>query len=84
MVGMLGMVVLVGMGYAFVRGETLYGLVNLAAYAPADRSWRRLIGGWHELAANAILIVAGGHAAAALFHHYVLRDGLLRRMLPAR
>ena len=42
----------------------------------------RLIHGWHELAANAILIVAGLHAAAALFHHYILRDATLRRMLP--
>ncbi len=80
---LMAAVVLIGMGYAFVRGETLYGLVSLAAYAPADRSWRHLVGEWHELAANAILIVAGGHAAAALVHHYVLRDGLLRRMMPA-
>jgi cytochrome b561 len=29
-----------------------------------------------------VLILAGLHAAAALFHHYVLRDGVLRRMLP--
>jgi cytochrome b561 len=41
-----------------------------------------LIGGWHALAANAILVVAGVHAAAALFHHYILRDPTLRRMLP--
>jgi cytochrome b561 len=26
--------------------------------------------------------VAGVHAAAALFHHLILRDGVLRRMLP--
>jgi cytochrome b561 len=24
----------------------------------------------------------GAHAAAALFHHYVVRDNTLRRMLP--
>jgi cytochrome b561 len=34
------------------------------------------------LAANAIMIVTALHAVAALFHHYVLRDGVLRRMLP--
>jgi cytochrome b561 len=26
----------------------------------------------------------GGHAAAALFHHLVHKDDILRRMLPAR
>jgi cytochrome b561 len=29
----------------------------------------------HELAANAVLFVALGHAAMALFHQYVLRMG---------
>jgi cytochrome b561 len=41
--------------------------------------WMR---GWHGFAANTILIVGGMHAAAALFHHYLLRDDVLRRMLP--
>ena len=31
---------------------------------------------------NLILIVAGLHAAAAMFHQYVLKDGVLTRMLP--
>ena len=38
--------------------------------------------GWHELAANTIVILAAIHAAAALVHHYLWRDGVLRRMLP--
>lgn len=37
----------------------------------------------HEVAANLILILAGLHAAAALFHQYVLKDGLLVRMMRA-
>lgn len=32
----------------------------------------------------AIIVIAGLHALAALFHHYGLRDGVLRRMMPAR
>lgn len=35
---------------------------------------------WHETLGIAIFGLALLHAAAALFHHYVLRDGLLRRM----
>jgi cytochrome b561 len=31
-----------------------------------------------------MLILAGLHTAAALFHQYVLKDGLLDRMLPLR
>jgi cytochrome b561 len=37
----------------------------------------------HELNGWAIVILAAGHAAAALFHHYVLRDPVLSRMLPS-
>lgn len=36
----------------------------------------------HTWLGDAILWVAGVHAAAALYHHFVLRDGVLRSMLP--
>lgn len=38
----------------------------------------------HTWLGDAILWVAGLHAVAALFHHFVLRDGVLLAMLPAR
>ncbi|MFP9428725.1 cytochrome b561 [Enterobacter sp. LM3] len=37
----------------------------------------------HEIIANAGYYLVGLHAAAALFHHYVVRDNTLERMLPA-
>jgi cytochrome b561 len=36
----------------------------------------------HELLAGTIVAVAALHAAAALYHHFLLRDDVLRRMLP--
>jgi cytochrome b561 len=39
---------------------------------------------WHLDAAWALLALVTLHIAAALWHHFVLRDGVLRRMLPAR
>ncbi|WP_342587451.1 cytochrome b/b6 domain-containing protein [Manganibacter manganicus] len=36
----------------------------------------------HTTLGNVILWLAGLHAAAALFHHYYLRDGILKSMLP--
>lgn len=36
----------------------------------------------HELGGNALLVIAGLHALAALWHHFRLRDGTLRRMSP--
>lgn len=71
-----------GLANSWVRGESFFGLVTIAPFDPANRTLRQLVGDLHEITANAILIVAGGHAAAALLHHYVLRDNILRRMLP--
>ncbi len=42
-------------------------------------SWIKEI---HETGANAGYFLAGLHALAALYHHYLLRDNTLRRMLP--
>lgn len=34
----------------------------------------------HAVLANLLMLLAGGHAVMALWHHFVLRDGLLMRM----
>ncbi len=76
----------VGLGLAnvWVRGDSLFNLVTIPSVAPGDRALRSSVEEWHALAANAVLIVAGVHAAAALFHHLFLRNATLRRMLPWR
>lgn len=38
----------------------------------------------HETGATIGYFLVGVHAAAALYHHYLLRDDTLRRMLPER
>ncbi|MCC6595434.1 MAG: cytochrome b [Rhodanobacteraceae bacterium] len=38
----------------------------------------------HQWLFVALVLVAAGHAAAALVHHFVNRDDVLRRMLPGR
>lgn len=41
------------------------------------------VGEIHGLAANVLMAVVLGHALLALYHQYVLKDGLLRRMMRA-
>ncbi len=72
----------VGFVYAWARGDAIFNVFRIAQMVPGDRALVHQIGGWHALGANTLLIVAGVHAAAALFHHYILRDETLRRMLP--
>lgn len=78
------MLVTVGLGVlnVWARGDAIFDLVHVPQLIPGDRAFVHQIGGWHGLAANAVLVVAGLHSAAALFHHFVLRDATLRRMLP--
>lgn len=61
----------------------LFGLTlpHLTA-ADDDLADRALV--WHQDVAWALLWLALLHAAAALWHHFVLRDGVLRSMLPRR
>jgi len=42
----------------------------------------KLVDQFHDITAWTIIVLAGLHALAALFHHYLLKDGVLRRMLP--
>ncbi|WP_022982306.1 cytochrome b [Ideonella sp. B508-1] len=65
---------------------TLLGGVRLDPSAIVNGSlatevrWGKL----HGLLGDAILWLAGAHAAAAIFHHVVLKDGVLKSMLPPR
>jgi cytochrome b561 len=79
---LLFLTVALGIGTAWTQGDALFNLVAIPAYDPGNRALMRLVHGWHALAANTVLIVAGVHAAAALFHHFIMRDVTLRRMLP--
>lgn len=47
-----------------------------------DKALSRAIREVHETVATAGYFLIGLHAAAALFHHYVVGDNTLRRMLP--
>jgi len=76
------LLVVVGLGVvnAFVRGYNLFGIFRLPHLGDADL--RGPITHWHGLAANVLMGLALLHAFAALAHHYVFKDEVLRRMLP--
>jgi len=55
---------------------------------PALMAGNKATAGWlkeiHEAGATAGYFLVGLHAVAALYHHYLLRDNTLTRMLPGR
>lgn len=61
---------------------SFFGLLIPPPFAPFSKPAHELVGEAHNWIGWTIIILAGGHAGAALFHHFVLRDNVLWRMLP--
>ena len=84
----LVLVIQAGLGWAWrwAQGHEV-GFFGLFAtpgpYGALSRPTRHLLSEFHEKIAWGIVIIAFGHALAALYHHYKLRDRVLGRMLPA-
>ncbi|MGG1905477.1 cytochrome b561 [Enterobacter ludwigii] len=56
--------------------------ITMPVAAIANKNIQYSLKEWHELIANAGYFLIGLHALAALFHHYIVRDNTLVRMLP--
>jgi cytochrome b561 len=67
------------------KGEPIpfFGL-HLPALIGESKDLVKLLEEIHETAGTVGYFLIGLHAVAALFHHYVVRDNTLRRMLPHR
>ncbi len=63
---------------------TWFGLFKVPALIPRDSADFRFWQSVHEWLAWALVVLIVLHVAAALKHHFLDRDGLLDRMLPAR
>lgn len=80
----IALMVLTGIALVWIRGDNLFNLISIPAFDPGNRELRHEAKEIHGWIANGLLIGAGLHALMALWHQWVLRDGLLLRMLPAR
>jgi len=81
------LVVEAGLGFAFRWGAgrpmEFFGLGIPPLTGEMGRPMRHQLREIHEWIGWAIIILALIHALAALYHHYVLKDRVLERMLPA-
>lgn len=66
----IGMIILSGKASAIFEG-TITQLPNFQLYPPHIP---------HGLVARILLVLLVAHVGAALYHHFICRDGLLRRM----
>jgi cytochrome b561 len=76
---LLLVIVALGIANVFAHGFPLF---NAWHFPKLGGEFMRSINAWHGLIANIIIAVALLHAGAALFHRYVINDGVLRRMWP--
>jgi cytochrome b561 len=82
--GLLALEAVLGFVLRWSGGEAMifFGLPIPSPMATVSKPTNRLIGHLHEWNGWLIIALAVGHAGAALYHHFVVRDDVLRRMLP--
>jgi cytochrome b561 len=75
-------VLVLGVACMLMRGDNLFNLFSLPSLTPgpANAALRHDAVDLHGLLANILLGAAGLHALAALWHQFLLKDGLLARM----
>ncbi|MGI9129023.1 MAG: cytochrome b [Roseomonas sp.] len=79
--GLMAVVPLLGLATLFLRGRGLeFGFFSIASPLAANRTLSRSIKEVHELAAYGLLGLVAFHIAAALWHQFIKRDGLMDRM----
>jgi cytochrome b561 len=76
----LAITVILGIANALYRGFNMFGIWTLPRVGSADDAMRHSLNEWHGLAANLLMLIALLHAAAALIHHYLWRDRVMKRM----
>lgn len=77
---------LLGWAYSSAAGFPIVwlGLLPLPDLLSVDKALAELIKPWHQWSAFALIGLVALHVAAALKHHWIDRDGLMQRILPAR
>jgi cytochrome b561 len=83
---LLGAVPLTAIMGAWLEGHPVkvIGLGEIGPFFGPSHALGESISAIHPLLGDVIVWVAGFHAAAALFHHFILRDRVLLSMLPSR
>lgn len=70
------------MSMAAGRGVNWFGLLPLPDLVGPNKPLSKAAQEGHELLATLLLLLIALHVVAALWHHFVVKDATLRRMLP--
>ena len=82
--GLLLAIPLLGwVGVSYYDARSIFGLFNLPSLAAKNEAMSEQVFLWHYRAAMLLVLMIAAHIGAALYHHLIRGDGVLRRMLPA-
>ena len=83
---LLGLQVVLGFVLRWSQGDEFqfFGLFSVPALLGPNRTLAHSVDDLHYWVAWIIIVLAAGHSLVALFHHYVLKDAVLKRMLYPR
>src|SRR5262245_48353908 len=68
-------------GVSLYPALDIFGLFNLPGIVAPNQDAAARVFYWHWVGAVALVLLIGMHVAGALFHYFIRRDGVLRRML---
>lgn len=80
--GGLVALLLLGVSNAWIRGDSLFGLVKIPAPGGSLHDLKPTVEAAHKYVAHALVVLAALHAFVALYHQFVRRDGVMARMRP--
>lgn len=82
----LALIAQIGLGFTWRwsqgRAVDFFNLFSIPPLLNVSQDYRHFLGELHENLAWGIILVSSLHAIAALFHHFVIKDDVLQRMLP--
>ena len=69
-------------GVSLYPALSIHGWFSLPALASPNQKMSETVLNLHKLGAIILALIVVTHISAALFHHFIRKDGVLRRMLP--
>ena len=74
----------VGLGHSWSANfpVVVFGLFTLPSLLPPDEALKKALAVVHFWGGWVLLALIAGHVGAALHHHFVRKDAVLKRMLP--
>lgn len=79
---LLAMPLMGWIGVSLYGARSIFGVFSLPAITGESQAASETVFMFHYFGAMALVALLCAHVGAALFHHFIRRDGVLRRMIP--